>query len=740
MVALIVLYAVALGAATFVEHNYSTATAMEYFYKSWWMFILQGVLAVNFVAMSVVRKLWQQKKWGVIMLHYGFVVILLGAMTTYLTGVEGMVHLREGESSRRVSDMSGRTQVAELPFDLTLEDFSLTRYGHSGSPSSFVSQVEIEGKTHEISMNNVLHSGAWRFYQTSYDPDEGGTFLTASRDRAGVCITYTGYGLLCLGLILTLFSRKSRFRRLASSLGVLLLLVAPGRADEISDKFERLMIQNSSGRVQAVGSYAEDVVRKISREKSFRGLSASQILIGMTTNPEAWAREKIIKDDKGNHIAFVDVIGADGSYLLADQVEEIYRKAPRERTKADKEIIKLDERINIVDNLFSGRMLAIFPTSDGRRWYSTGDDLSDLSSSPKDSLLVGKIYSWFATELTAGNKTKAMEVLSMIETFQNAKSEDVDTAKIEGELLYNKLDTFKWCGFAFMGIGLLLSLLLVAGSLSSGKALRYACYALIGAGVAVFLFQSFGMGLRWWVSGRAPWTNAYETMVYVAWATAVAGFVFMRRSKITFSLSIFMAGVLLFVSTLSWMDPQITPLAPVLDSYWLIVHVAVITASYGFFGVGFLLGVTSMIMLALKRNNLKEKIAELTAINSMALTIGLVLMTIGTFLGAIWANESWGRYWGWDPKETWALITVLAYSIVTHMYMIKGLGAAYAMALASILALSTVLMTFFGVNYFLSGMHSYGADSAPTGLYLIYWIYGALVLLSLVPILRKNYK
>lgn len=745
MAVLLLLYGVILGAATFVEHSWGTPLAMAAIYKSWWFFALQALLVLNFVTMAYRLSLWKARRWGVLILHYGFVVILLGAMVTFLTGVEGMVHIRQGEHTSTVSDMTGRTKVAALPFEVELTKFSLSRYGHSGSPSAFSSLVKIEGRNYEISMNNVLYHGAWRFYQTSFDKDEKGTFLTASRDVAGVAITYVGYVMLCLGLLWSIVARGSRFRRLAASLSVVAMGIfgAQGATPQeaITAKFERLLVQEPSGRVVSVGSYAEDVIRKVMREKRYNGLSASEMLLGITTDPARWAREKIVRDTTGGHIAYVDVIGSRGEYLLAPRVEAIYRLAPRERTKADKELLKLDERINILDNLFSGRMLSIFPRGGTRRWYSSGDDLSDFASQPKDSLLVSKIFPWFASELVAGNHVRAAQVIDMIEVFQKAKSDQVDTAKIEAELLYNKMDAFKWSGFSFMTLGLLLSIILIISSVGTSRALRFVFWSLVALAGAVFLFQSFALGLRWYISGRAPWTNAYESMVYVSWATALAAFIFVGKSKITFALSIFLSGVLLFVSTLNWMDPQITPLAPVLDSYWLIIHVAVITASYAFFAIGFLLGVASMIVLSTRQTPAKmQKIKELTTINQLSLNLGLVLMTIGTFLGAVWANESWGRYWGWDPKETWALVTVVVYAFVTHSYMIRSLARPYFTALFSIIALLTVLMTFFGVNYYLSGMHSYGADSAPEALSLIYYIYGALAILSTIPLFRGSYR
>lgn len=732
MAALLLLYGVALGVATFVENSYSTALAREWFYNSIWFAVLQGMLCVNFVVMAYRLKLWHQKKWGVLMLHYGFVAILIGAMTSHITAKEGIVHLRVGESSAQIIDEKG-APIESLPFSIALTKFEITRYGGSGSPQSFQSDVVVEGKNYHIYMNNVLSYGGWRFYQSSFDNDEQGSYLLASSDGVGTAITYVGYILLALGMVLSLCHKNSRFRRLLSSLSVLFIAVsAYGARDGVSERFERLMVQTPDGRVQAVSSYANDILRKINRQQSYNGMTASEVLLGITTDPVEWSREKFVKDDAGNLVAFVDVIGADGKYLLSDTVDKIYKKTPRERTKSDKEILKFDERINILDNLFTERMLAIFPLQGSQKWYSAGDDLSIFAADRRDSMLVNKIFDWFAFEYTKGNSGKAIEVLDMISTYQNAKGGELHSERVEAEVLYNRLNIFKWGGMGYMGAGLLLLILLIVRVLKPSKAISICCRVLIGLSLALFVWQILGLGLRWYISERAPWTNAYESMVYVSWATALAGVLFLRRSVVSFALSIFLAGVLLFVSNLSWMDPAITPLVPVLNSYWLIVHVAVITASYGFFGIGFLLGLTSLILMSIKGNEaLALKIKELTVINNLALMLGLVLMTAGTFLGAVWANESWGRYWGWDPKETWALVTVVVYAILLHIHFVKSLRSPYVFAVGSVLALGSVLMTFFGVNYYLSGMHSYGADSAPPALSAIFWVYGVAAVIAI---------
>lgn len=252
----------------------------------------------------------------------------------------------------------------------------------------------------------------------------------------------------------------------------------------------------------------------------------------------------------------------------------------------------------------------------------------------------------------------------------------------------------------------------------------------------VFHFHMFGMGMRWYIAGYAPWSNSYETMVYVAWATVLAGLLFVRRSPVTFALATLFGGIILFVSGLNWVDPEINPLVPVLKSPWLMFHVAVIVAAYGFFGISCLIGLINLVMMSIagKKNTdiLKARVKELTIVNEMAMWVGLALMTIGTFLGAVWANESWGRYWGWDPKETWALITMVVYAIVAHLHLVKRWYSSWLFNLCSVVAFASVLMTFFGVNYFLSGMHSYGQNDNVHGIFTYLYAASAVVVILAV--------
>lgn len=792
MVVMLVIYAVAMGIATFVESRYGTPVAKAWIYNNEVFFFLQLLLIVNFVGVAIRQKLLQQRKWATFIFHSAFAVIMLGALVTYWGGREGLMHVREGERASVMLDPKNPMTVMEnLPFEIELKDFRLIRYPGSSSPSSYESDVVVrqQGKAdrqEQIYMNNVLHVGGYRLYQTSYDRDEQGTILTVNYDPVGTAITYIGYFLLFGGMLVALFHKHSRFRTLGRMLNrkalmIALLMLSIGAASaqerrevdrarekkvaevyavdmaidkEVAREFGKLMVQEAKGRVEPVDTYAAKILRKIYRKDNYNGLNADQVLLGVVMQPNVWSRVSFIKvgndqlrqragggNEKG-HLAFIDVLDDEGDYIFEEEVQQVYAKPARERNKYDKELLKLDEKVNILMGLFSGQMIPIFPY-DGTRaeeqnhtWFSPGDDLSVFEG--KDSMFVTRIFPWFATESLdvvnqGGNWDTPKEIIDMMATYQNAKAKEleyVDLKRIEAEMRYNRLNVFKWAGFGSMGLGLVLMLVLTLGLGNEKRSgVRIATFALMGLIVGLFLWQSYGIGLRWYISGRPPVSNAYESMVFIGWATALGGLLFARKSKMTMALATFLAGVLLFVSNLNWMDPEITPLVPVLKSPWLMIHVATITGSYGFFGIGFLLGLISLVMMACKNarngDRIQNQVREFTVINEMMLIIGLVLLTAGTFIGAVWANESWGRYWGWDPKETWALITMVVYTFIIHARFIPRVrdNYPYLFSLMSVIGLGSVLMTFFGVNYYLSGMHSYGGDSAPPGLYVIWIVY-----------------
>ena len=783
-IVLLLLYGFGLAVATFIEKYHGTAAAKAMIYYSPLFFLLQFLLVVNFIVIAVKYQYCKLHRWGLMVVHTSFIIILFGALTSFQFGEEGILHIREGESTDQIAVRQGDlTTFHTLPFTVELVKFTLTRYPGSSSPSSYESEllVHVDGKTrHEhVFMNNVLDVKGYRFFQASYDPDEQGTVLSVNRDVAGRNITYTGYLLLVIGLILSLVGKNSRFMALSRRLkefrsvaqsatmiiALLALSVSVNAKEETSSmldavqkyavspehaaKFGALPIQSHSGRMMPINTFSSEILRKLHKSDKIGNLNSDQFLLSLLSMPDMWMRVPFIAlsnkelanyyDLTDGECAYLQAFDNKGDYKLQQKLEEAYNKMPAERTRFDKDLLKLDEQINIFHQLINYQMLNLFPKEDdpNHKWYAPGDDLSEFAG--KDSMFVSRIMGWYLAEvqdaLQGGDWSKANEVIDMISTYQQAKNKtlDISPKKIETELKYNKMDVFRQCKKGYLILGGLMLVLSFAMLFKQQKWMKAGLW-IVGIGVlAVFLLHMYGMGMRWYIAGYAPWSNSYETMVYVAWATVLAGLLFVRRSTVTFALATLFGGIILFVSGLNWMDPEINPLVPVLKSPWLMFHVAVIVAAYGFFGISCLIGLTNLVMTSIagKKNTelLKTRVKELTIVNEMSLWVGLALMTIGTFLGAVWANESWGRYWGWDPKETWALITMVVYAVVVHLHLVRRWYSDWLFNLCSVVAFSSVLMTFFGVNYFLSGMHSYGQNDNVHGVFTYLYIAGAVVII-----------
>ncbi len=778
------IYALGLASATFLEKYYGTAAAKAMIYYSPLFFLLQGLMALNFLAILFQRKGLNRGRWGFLLTHIALLVILAGAMVSHVIGEEGILHLREGECSDQLQIETDRgTLRYALPFEVELVHFTLARYPGSASPSAYESEllVHVDGQTIpvRVSMNNVLDVKGYRFFQASYDPDEKGTVLSVNRDVEGRNITYTGYLLLLAGLLYSLFGSHTRFRQLArqlNKLGGKVLIgivgcccclsawaqtaVSAAPAEEIvlrqvvdpshAARFGRLPMQSPAGRMMPINTFSSELLRKLHKADRFGQLNGDQFLLSLLAMPEKWVHIPLIAFSNqalANYYelstpacAYVELFDTNGHYKLQERLEAAYAKMPAQRNAFDKDLIKLDEQINIFHQLIRYQWLPIFPLrgDPAHKWYAPGEDLSAFSG--KDSLFVSQIMGWYLQEVREGLKTddwkKADEVLAMIDTYQQAQEEilDIRPAKMEAEIRYNQLDLFRQCKKGYLILGGLLLVCAFAALFNPRRSLRYVMRGLIGLIIGVFLLHIYGMGMRWYIGGYAPWSNSYETMVYVAWATVCAGLFFLRKSTLTFALATLFGGVILFVSGLNWMDPQIGTLVPVLKSPWLMFHVAVIVGAYGFFGISCLIGLTNLLMMSLSRQRTSQlvemRIRELSLVSEMSLWVGLALMTVGTFLGAIWANESWGRYWGWDPKETWALITMIVYAIVTHLRMAKDGCSLWLFNLLSVIAFYSVLMTFLGVNYLLSGMHSYGQNDHVDQLF--FYFYLSLFLVALL--------
>jgi cytochrome c-type biogenesis protein CcsB len=741
------IWAAGLAAATIIEKYTSTEMAKRLVYFNPAFFIIQVLMAINFVAIAIKRYRMKLSMGGTLV-HFAFIAILTGACITHFTGREGILHLREGETGKHISiQNSNGTKEIELPFSVELRRFNLVRYPGSSSPSSYESEVviHVDGKRYEkrIFMNNVLDMKGYRFFQASYDKDEHGTILSVNYDVAGRYVTYGGYAMLAVGFILIFTGKRSRFMHLQKMLkdlrkgaiALLLLLPQLAGASPIEDvlqaravsaehaaSFGSLAVQAYNGRIMPVNTFSSEILRKVYKAEKIGKLNSDQFLLSLLAMPEMWMSAPLIalrnKEiiSKYNltpgHCTYIDFFASDGNYVLEQELDEAYNKMPAKRSRYDKDLIKLDEQVNILYRLFNRQLLNIFPlkNDDVYKWHAPGDELTGLST--EDSTRISDTFTSYIKEIQAGlrdnNMEKADEALAKIAALQTTV--DINPKKIATELRYNKLNPFRLCKIFYLSLGGLLLIIGFASLVKERKWMKLAIRILAIGVLIVFHLHMMGMGMRWVIGGYAPWSNSYETMVYVAWASAFGGLIFYRRSVLTFAIGTLFGGVILFVSGLNWMDPQINLLAPVLKSPWLMFHVAVIVAAYGFFGISCILGINNIALLSFgKKLGIAEvRMKELTIINEMALWIGLALMTIGTFLGAIWANESWGRYWGWDPKETWALITIIIYSVVLHMRLVSKWDNVKLFNLMSILAFASVLMTYFGVNYFLSGMHSYG--------------------------------
>ena len=697
------------------------------------------------------------------------------------SGQEGVpVSLRVGEKQLTLTYGS---EPVQLPFSLQLKDFQLERYIGSESPSSFASEIKlIDGERNverdvRIFMNNTLKYRAYRFYQSSYDQDEQGTILSVNKDYWGTLITYIGYFLMTIGMVLSLFNKQAHFRHLvrrleelnklkvAVVLGVALLLSAQAQGagthpeglpvldKELVGDFSRLWVHGHDGRIEPMSTLSNEILRKISRRSSFEGRSADEVVLSMNLYPELWRTVPLIKVEKGvagvlgisgKYASVLDFFDANGQYRMLEHVQRAYNKMPGMRNQLDKEFIYVDERLNISFMVFNGRFFSFFPTADtDEAWYAAGSRPTGYSSA--DSLFVNRSFQLLKKSFETGSDVQPREIMAKIADFQETFGSGIlpSAQKKTAEILYNRFQPFKriFPGYLLLGFVLLVILFVHIFRMKPlHKAVSLTFSSLI---LLIFSVHTVGLAWRWYISGHAPWSNGYESMVYVAWAAMLAGFIFGRKYPLVLGAASFLSGLTLFVAHLNWMNPEITHLVPVLKSYWLIIHVAVITASYGFIGLSAFLGLLVLVLYALlkeqNRENAVHFIRQLTTINELSVTLGLYLLTIGTFLGGVWANESWGRYWGWDPKETWALVTVLVYAFVAHMRLIPQLKGMLHFNMATVIAFSSVLMTYFGVNYFLSGMHSYGKGSVE-GVHWSAYLAGLLIVLLMFLSYSKDKK
>ncbi len=678
----------------------------------------------------------------------------------------------------------------ELPFEIKLRKFQLDRYPGSNTPSSYASEVTLIDNEKNINMeyrifmNNILEHRGYRFYQSSYDMDEKGTVLSVNHDKAGTFLTYLGYILLAVGMFWSIFNKNTHFaellrrtseirkKRLASAILILVMLSGQqifAQQDggiknidaEHAKLFGTLLTQDLDGRIKPMNTLSSELLRKVARKEKFEGLKPNQVMLGMMFNPTYWQDIKMIKVShpelnkllgfEGKYISFNQLVNMEkGEYKLKSYVDAAFAKKPALRDKFDKEVISVDERLNLTYQVYSGKFLKVFPVpGDTYHPWLLPTQLNQMKDSVQRAYAVSVLSDYFDAMLEAqktNDWTKADEILKSLIEFQKTYAKEIlpSDKKIKLEIQYVNADIFKRVYMYYGLVGFILLIILFVGILKPGMKVRIPTLVTAILLGLLFLYHTYGLGIRWYISGHAPWSNGYESMIYIAWATMLAGFIFMKRSPISLAATAILASITLMVAHLAWMDPEITNLVPVLKSYWLTIHVSVITASYGFLALGALMGFLALVLMIFKTKNNAARIeltlSELTNVNHMTLIVGLYMLTIGTFLGGVWANESWGRYWGWDPKETWALISVIFYSFVVHMRFIPGFNNKYAFNFASLITFSSVLMTYFGVNYYLAGLHSYAkGDPVPIPEF-VPWTLAVVFVIAIIANIRNRVK
>ncbi|MCF8716184.1 cytochrome c biogenesis protein CcsA [Joostella atrarenae] len=695
----------------------------------------------------------------------------------------------------------------QTPFAIQLNDFQLERYPGSSSPSAYASEVTIldEGKKvpYKIFMNNVLDYKGYRFFQASYDTDEKGTVLSVNHDMVGTWVTYLGYLLMTVGMFFTLFSKGARFHLINKKLKklkkkhvailVLLFTMQASFSQQINDSLEthvekliesqeidrahadyfgRILVQDLDGRIKPVNTLASEFLRKISGKATFTyqlesgkvSYDPNQAFLAMHMSPRLWREIPIIKADfkktgdlfddvvvgKNGLMPFQSLLDADGGYILSSEVEAANKKKPAERNEFDKEILKIDERFNILYNLFEGNYFKIFPNKNdtNNTWFSYNHDFNDFPE--EDAAFARSIIPAYFNDIAKDDYNSAHEKLMYIKKYQEVLGEKIipTPERIEAEIWYNKMNINFWLFQVFFTVGFLLLVVAIVRMFVKNKALEFFNNALIIITLISFLCFTGNLILRWYVAQHAPWSNGYEMLVFVAWVLLFSGLMSFRKSDFALPLSTLFSGALLFVSYLDWLNPEITNLMPVLKSYWLKVHVATIVSSYAPLALSAVLGLMALLLLIFKtpknKNIIDVKIKELSYINEIAMTIGLFVLAVGTFLGGVWANESWGRYWAWDPKETWALISIIVYAVVLHLRFIPKLNNNFVLNVASMFAFWSIIMTSFGVNYYLSGLHSYAAgDPLPIPKF-VYVVIAIMVIVTVLAYFKqkafKSYK
>ena len=528
-------------------------------------------------------------------------------------------------------------------------------------------------------------------------------------------------------------------------------------SEEHAAKFGELVIQDEGGRMKPINTFAAELLRKLSFKNKYKDLNADQVFISMMLSPALWYNTEFIALDKKTqndsirsiigvpkdqeNIKATDFFDDKGQNKLGPYLQEAF--STNNPNKFQQDFKDAYFRLSLLDRALSGEIVKIFPllNDDNNKWISALEYRGghyQVSDSLYANFIKNAVPYYLISlrrAIPSGDYTEADKLLAAFHQNQKNHGSEVlpSDNKVKAEVIYNRLDIFNRLYKYYALAGALMFFVLIFRIFKDREIWRIATYFFKGLIYLFFIWHTGGLLMRWYISGHAPWSDAYESILYVSWAALGMGLLFSRKSEITMAAATFVTAMLLWIAHQSWVDPSIANLVPVLDSYWLKIHVAVIVGSYGPLTVGMILGIVSLLLIILTNKRNKERmeinLKALTIINELCVTVGLIMLTIGNFLGGQWANESWGRYWGWDPKETWALISIMVYAFVIHTRLVPGLRGRWTFNFLTVIAFGSIMMTYFGVNFYLVGLHSYASGAQViTPTFIWYTVFGVFLL------------
>lgn len=737
---LYILVLISMAVASIVEKSQGTDYVHAHYYGAWWFILMWAVMAALGVFYIIKRKV---KRASTLALHLSFVIILAGALLTHISAKRGMIHLRIGQPTDTYMAASDSQdgmgmQEEKLPFSLCLQNFEAKMHDGTQAVADYSSKFTVtdgnDKSEGQVSMNNIYSHRSYRFYQSSYDEDGKGSVLAINADPYGIPVTYTGYALLFISLIWMLIDPKASYRKLLASqllkkgalMMLMLIIMGNLQAAEVlpkatAEKFGELNILYND-RICPVQTYALDFCKKIYGDRSYKGLTAEQVLTGWIFYGDEWSSEPFIKVKSGelktamnlpDYCSINQFFNKEmGGYIIGQYVQEYYNGA---QDKFHQQAADIDGKIQLIMDLRRGVSLKVLPYTFPKNvratkenpfikagtttWFSPSDRLPKAVEH-QHALYITNVFSLLYGDVKAGNTERVNIFFDKMKKYQEVSGGN----SLPSSLQYRAeriLNGFPFATILFM-VNLTLGFIALFYTIyrmtkkRSFKALDIALPILLGIS---FLALTFGLALRWIISGNVPLSNGYESMLSVAWLVMLIALLMQFRIRIVMVFGFLLSGFFLLVSHINQMDPAIGQMMPVLNSPLLSIHVSIIMMSYALLSLTFICGIMGICM--------RSHGEELQALSRLFLYPALTCMGFGIFIGAIWANVSWGNYWSWDSKETWALITFMIYAVVVHTQSLPLFRKPLAYHVFMTLAFLSIVMTYFGVNYFLTGMHSY---------------------------------